>query len=44
MSNVSDTEQATANQELILKVTSQQQEINSKELELQRLHAILVTA
>ena len=41
MSNVSETEQATANQELVLKVTSQQEEINTKQLELQRLHATL---
>ena len=38
-SDVSDSE--TSNQQLVLQVTSQQEEINAKEVELQRLWAIL---
>ena len=38
-SDVSDSE--TSNQQLVLQVTSQQEEINAKEIELQRLWAIL---
>ena len=41
MSDLSDTEQTSANQTLIMQVTSQQEEINAKETELQRLHALL---
>ena len=42
MSDASDVSNSeTSNQQLVLQVTSQQEEINAKELELQRLRAIL---
>ena len=41
MLDLSNTEQTNANQTLVMQVTSQQEEINTKETELQRLHALL---
>ena len=41
MSDLSDSEQTNANQTLVMQVTSQQEEINAKETESQRLCALL---